>query len=74
MIKIDNLTPYQVEMLDYMWSLETEEDYLNWFDLLDAEDQRMAITLRNLTWLAYLDDQVGDCSDAKELLSKFVSQ
>ncbi len=29
MIQINNLSPYEVEMLDHMWTLETEEEFLS---------------------------------------------
>ena len=41
-IEIKNLTAEQVEMLDAMWSFDSAEEYLNWYHLLDAEDQDIA--------------------------------
>ena len=71
MIQIHNLTEYQVEMLDHMWSLETIEEYEEWYDLLDEEDQILAESLQEMIILAEMDDLINDCKDAKELLKKF---
>jgi hypothetical protein len=71
MIKIDNLTEYQVEMLDHMWSLETYEEYQEWMDLLDEEDRILAESLSQMVILAEMDEMVGMCLDAKEVLKKF---
>ena len=70
-ISIDNLTEYQVEMLDHMWSLETYEEYQEWMDLLDEDDRILAESLSQMVILAEMDEMVGLCLDAKEVLKKF---
>ena len=35
MIQINNLSQYEVEMLDHMWTLDTEEEFFEWYNLLD---------------------------------------
>ena len=76
MIEINNLTPYQVEMLDHMWSLDSVEEFLEWYDLLDEEDQKLADSLQQMIILAEVDNQmvVDDCKDAKDILKKFALQ
>jgi hypothetical protein len=71
MISIDNLTEYQVEMLDHMWSLDSLEEYEDWYNLLDDEDQQLADSLQQMIILAEVDNLLDDCNDAKELLKKF---
>jgi hypothetical protein len=71
MINIENLTEYQVEMLDHMWSLDSLEEYEEWYNLLDEEDQLLADSLQQMIILAEMDDLMGDCKDAKEALKKF---
>ena len=71
MIQIENLTEYQVEMLDHMWSLDSLEEYEEWYDLLDEEDQSLADSLQQMIILAEMDNLMGDCNDAKQLLKKF---
>lgn len=70
-ISIDNLTEYQVEMLDHMWSLDSYEEYQEWMDLLDDEDRILAESLSQMVILAEMDELVGQCVDAKEVLKKF---
>jgi hypothetical protein len=71
MIKIENLTEYQVEMLDHMWSLETYEEYQEWMDLLDEEDRILAESLSEMIILAEMDQVLGECKEAKDVLKKF---
>jgi uncharacterized protein YukE len=73
MIQIDNLTPYQAEMLDHMWTLQTDEEYSDWYNLLDEEDQKLADTLQELVILATMDEivELEDLKDAKDVLKKF---
>jgi hypothetical protein len=70
-ITIDNLTEYQVEMLDHMWSLDSMEEYEEWYNLLDDEDQQLADSLQQMIILAEMDNLLDDCKDAKQLLKKF---
>jgi hypothetical protein len=71
MITIENLTAYQVEMLDHMWSLDSMEEYEEWYNLLDDEDQQLADSLQQMIILAEVDNLLEDCTDAKQLLKKF---
>ncbi len=75
MITINNLTPYQVEMLDHMWYLETEEEFFEWYNLLDKEDQILADGLQQMIILESMEEVLdNDYKDAKEALKKFVLQ
>jgi hypothetical protein len=71
MIQIENLTEYQVEMLDHMWTLDSMEEYMEWYHLLDEEDQQLADSLQEMIILAQMDNLMGNCNDAKQLLKKF---
>lgn len=74
MIQIHNLTQDQVDMLDHMWSLDSEEEYLMWYDLLDEQDQKQADLLMRMVILAEVDndmEEIEDFSLAKEALKKF---
>lgn len=76
MIQINNLTPYQVEMLDHMWSLDTMEEYFEWYELLDEEDQKLADSLQTMVILATVDEMIDETNykDAKQVLKKFALQ
>ena len=71
MIHLDNLTPEQVEMLEIMWSLDSYEDFQCYLESLDPADRRVADSLAKLIILAEMDNLVGDCTEAKEVLAKF---
>jgi hypothetical protein len=74
-IHLEGLTEEQVEMLDHMWSLDTMEDYMMWYDLLDEKDQRLADTLQRLILLETLDESMAKTKifpDAKIQLKQFM--
>lgn len=75
-IQIENLTPYQVEMLDAMWACESAEEYLDWYNLLDAEDQAMADILQHLIIMETMEEMLSEVSsqyrDVREYLKKFM--
>lgn len=71
MIQIENLTEKQVEMLDEMWELYSYEEYCEYLDSLSPEDRRMAEALSQMVILAEMDELIGNCAEAKDVLSKF---
>ena len=74
MIQIENLTPYQCEMLDIMWELDSEDEYIEWFKLLDPEDQLLAESLQCLIIFESLEPTVQEMDNywlANNYLKKF---
>ena len=71
MIQIENLTPYQCEMLDIMWELDSEDEYIEWFKLLDPEDQLLAESLQCLIIMESMEPSVIDTTVAGLYLKKF---
>jgi hypothetical protein len=75
-IRIDGLTEYQRDMLDHMWSLDSMEEYTQWYDLLDEEDQEQADLLQRMVLLASIDQMIPDRSrhypEAMNVLQKFM--
>lgn len=71
MIQIENLTEYQVEMLDHMWSLDSFEEYEEWYNLLDDEDQQLADNLQQMIIMEEMEPMLVNCIEAKEVLKKF---
>lgn len=73
---INNLTPEQCEMLDFMWNeLDTEQEYLDWYDALDEGQQRMADCLQRMVILETLDEEMlqksnEDFTEANALIDK----
>jgi hypothetical protein len=74
MIQIENLTPYQCEMLDIMWELDSEDEYIEWFKLLDPEDQLLAESLQCLIIMESMEPSVIDTTVAGLYLKKFQLQ
>jgi hypothetical protein len=74
-IQLENLTPEQVEMCDLMWSFETAEEYLEWYELLDAEDKAQADVLQRLIILESMEEMLtevqGQYAEARQYLKKF---
>lgn len=75
-IQLENLTPEQVEMCDIMWSFETAEEYLTWYELLDQEDQHQADVLQHLIIMESMEDMLSEVSnqyaDIRVYLKKFM--
>ena len=69
-ITLTNLTQYQVNMLDKMWSLYSFEEFTEWQDSLDAEDKQLSQSLADAV-RSEMIDEVLDCTEANEILSKF---
>lgn len=73
-LTINGLTYEQVEMLDMMWSLDTEEDFLEWYGSLSSKDMHQCDLLQRLILMESFDtvmEQENDYSDAKRVLSKY---
>jgi hypothetical protein len=70
-IHLTNLTPYQVEMLDTMWHLDSESEYLAWYEQLTAEDQHSADVLQRLVILECMEETLGNCAEAQAVLEQF---
>ena len=68
MIYIEGVTPEQKEMLDIMWSLESTDDYLDWYETLDTHDQQQADLLKMLL-LYELSDQITNVDQAKKIIN-----
>ena len=77
MIQIEKLTPYQCEMLDTMWEMETESEYFAWYELLDREDQLLAESLQCLIIIESMEPTVQGMDNywlANNYLKKFQLQ
>ena len=73
-MRIDGLNEEQVEMLDFMWSLDSMEEFEEWKSGLDRRERLMADTLQRMVLMAALDDALETekaYPDAKKLLKQF---
>jgi hypothetical protein len=74
MIQIENLTSYQVDMLDVIWEMETEDEYFAWYQLLDREDQMLAESLQALIFFESIEPMMEDTTVAELYLKQFQLQ
>ena len=74
-IQIENLTPEQVEMCDLMWSFESAEEYIEWYELLDDADKRQADLLQRLILIETMEEMLNEVTnqyaDVRAYLKKF---
>ena len=75
-IQIENLTPEQVEMCDLMWSFESAEEYIEWYQLLDDQDKRQADLLQRLILIETMEEMLNEVAnqytDVRAYLKKFM--
>ena len=76
-MQIEHLTAEQCEMLDYMWNeLDSEQEFIDWYDALDERQQRMADILQRMVILESLDEEMlqnsnTDLTLANSVLDRF---
>jgi hypothetical protein len=73
-MQIQGLTEEQVEMLDFMWSLDSMEEFEEWKATLDRRERLMADSLQKMVLMAALDDVLEEETkfpEAKQLLKQF---
>ncbi len=70
-IQLKNLTQAQVDMLDIMWSLDSESEYFDWYDQLTARDQHCADVLQHLVILEVMEETLVNCDEAVAVLKRF---
>jgi hypothetical protein len=72
MIRIENLSAEQHQMLDLIWSFNSQEEYLDWYGELDELDRMQALVLMRLMAYEVLEHRVNEFRDqARELLAQF---
>jgi len=75
-IKLEGLTKYQVEMLDVMWMLKTQQEYEDWLSLLCEEDFIMAKCLASMIAQECMEDEVvqSDFKESSQVLAKVMAK
>ena len=72
MIRIENLSAEQHQMLDLIWSFNSQDEYLDWYGELDESDRQQALVLMRLMAYEVLEHRVNEFRDqARELLEQF---
>ena len=72
MIRIENLSQEQYQMLDLIWSFTSQDEYMDWYAELDESDRMQALVLMRLMSYEVLERRVGEFRDqAREILAQF---
>ena len=71
LIKIDNLTRAQCEMLDEIWNCVTQDEFLSWYENLDDQAQTQADTLMRLLAYETIELNIKNFNSAKQVLKQF---
>lgn len=71
---IDGLTIHQVTLLDTMWSIESHDEYLEWYGELSTDDQREVDTLEELIALELMEERLIDVKAANTVITKIQSK
>jgi len=67
-MRIDGLTQEQCNMLDEMWKRDTCEELYNFFQTLDEDEYRMAVTLQEMLIQEAEEEQLENSNMAKTML------
>jgi hypothetical protein len=71
-IRIEHLSQEQYQMLDLIWSFNSQDEYLEWYSELDEADRQQALVLMRLMAYEVLEHKVDTFRDqARELLDQF---
>jgi hypothetical protein len=73
-MKIENLTPDQVDMLDFMWTeLESYEDMLEWMASLEPAERKEAEVLQKLILIEAAETLLEESQyhDANRVIDQF---
>jgi hypothetical protein len=70
-IRINNLTQAQCKMLDTIWSCETQDEFLSWYETLDDRDQAQATTLMTILAQETIELKIKNFDLANTILKQF---
>ena len=74
-VTLTGLNARQVNILDIMWSLDTVDEFFDWYETLTKEEQNICDTLQRLIILEMADlewEHTKKFPLAKQILKKFM--
>ncbi|CAB5221137.1 hypothetical protein UFOVP240_88 [uncultured Caudovirales phage] len=71
MITIKGISKRHVQLLDEMWACESFEQFESWKSTHSEQDQLIIDSLMRMVLAECIDNDLGDMSEAKEVLSRF---
>lgn len=63
MIRIEGLTPLQIEILDRIWSMDSQAEVMAWFDTLPRNLRQTAHAMLMLVVIEMIDEEPCDDLD-----------
>lgn len=63
MIKIENLSPLQREVCEKIWSMDTQDEVMNWFDTLPRNLRQTAHAMLMMIVVEMIDEE--PCTDLR---------
>lgn len=69
-LTINGLNDEQTALLDYMWSLTSEDEFDDWYMQLDDITRQQVDLMQLLLIHAYMDNKVDDLSLANTAINK----
>ena len=60
MIQIDGLTPLQMEILERIWSMDSQAEVMTWFDTLPRNLRQTAHAMLMLVVIEMIDEEPCD--------------
>lgn len=72
-ITIEGLDAFQTEILDEIWKMNSEEEYVTWFELQDPYVQKEAFVLMQLLSLEIMETNLDKYQDqAQQEIKKII--
>lgn len=69
MIKLEGLTPLQMELCDTIWNMQSQEQVYAWFETLPRSLQHQAYVLMQMIMLEVMDQEpLEDLSAAQDVI------
>ena len=63
MIRIEGLTPLQIEVLERIWSMDSQAEVMTWFDTLPRNLRQTAHAMLMLVVIEMIDEEPCDDLD-----------
>lgn len=71
MIELHGLTPLQRQICDEIWSMDTQEQLMAWFNGLPRRLQTQALTMMHLMAIEAMEaDGITDFADAQAVIDR----
>lgn len=71
MIQIHGLTAKQMKLCDKIWSMDTTQEMLEWFDTLPTSEKYQAYCMLQMITAEVLDqEEFGDMAEAREVIDR----